>query len=1054
MGQKPLLLTILFFFTLCSVTLAQTGRIEGIIVEADTENPMPGVNVVVEGTERGAQTNVDGYYSINNVPPGTYTLRATMVGFAPVVVNNVEVNINEVTQIDVELREDVIEGEEVVIQATMPVVQRDASSSRANIRREDIENLPISSVSEAVGLQAGVQGLSVRGGDSDQLGFSVNGLTLRDERDNSPITSISLTSVENIQVQTGGFNAEYGNIRSGLIQVTTKEGSPDRYEAEAIVRLRPPQKKHFGPAVNNPDSYWIRPFIDDDVAWTGTDNGAWDSYTQENYASFTGWESVADQFNSDGDPSTNITPEGAQQAFLWQHRKEMGISEPDYNVDVTLSGPVPGISSQLGDLRFSASFRESQSMYMIPLSEDRYVDRSFQGKVTSNVQSNMKLSVEGLYGVQTGTSDNNSGLPGMFTSAQSQSADMERVSYIRSRIYSTDYWAPSKRTYSNIGAKFTHSLGSNTFYDISVNRVGTNYDTNPGRPRNTEHVVSFAGRGFDEAPFGFYPDNASGIGSGMRMGVGMSNSRDSSSVATYTGKIDITSQVNQSNQFKAGVEIVYSNFKVNYASIDEGLPTGNVVSKWTNSPLKGAAYIQNRLEFRGMIANLGLRLDYSNPRTEWYEFDQFTNVFFDGADRIDELLETEKPDVQINLSPRMGISFPINEDSKLFFNYGHFYSMPQPENLFMIRRNPFDNSVTRVANPNNPLPKTVAYELGYEHNLFDQYLVRVSGYYRDISQQPTQVQYVGRGNQPNYSISEPYSYEDTRGIELTLRKVAGRYIRGEVNYTYSITTGGLFGTLENYELASEQRQYDRSDGPTDNAQFRPVPRPYARLFIDFLSPSEFGPEIGGFKPLENWVLSTIGRWQSGISFTWADGGPTTQETLNNVKWKDNWSLDLRLSRKFNIWGTRNIDFFVDVSNALNLQKMNYFTNAGFVDGNDYLNYMRSLHLPDDVVDTYGNPDNTLIGDDRPGDYRDFGVEYVPIESTSNLESVSSPEGRALYWVSNENQFYQYVDGEFVAADQDFVDDVLEDKAYIDMPNQNFFTFFNPRAFQFGIKVSF
>ena len=1053
MGQKSLLLTTLLLFVFSSVTLAQVGRIEGTVVEQGTENPLPGVNVVIQNTTQGAQTDIDGYYSINNVSAGVYTIRASMVGFAPVVVNNVEVNINEVTKVDIELREEVIEGQEIVVQAVKPVVQRDVSSSRSNIAKEDIENLPISTVTEAVGLQAGVQGLSIRGGDADEVGFNLNGLTLRDGRSNTPYTGISLTSVENIQLQTGGFNAEYGNIRSGLIQVTTKEGRTDRYEADALIRYRPPQAKHFGPSVNDPNSYWIRPFLDDEVAWTGTSNGAWDSYTRENYAPFVGWNAIADQFNSDDNPDNDITPEAAQQAFLWQHRKEFGISEPDYDVDITFSGPVPGISEQLGDLRFSASVRESQTMYMVPMSRDRYKDRTFQLRLTSNIRSGMKLSVDGLFGRETGTNSNNSGLPGMFASAQSQAAQLERVSYIRSRIYATDYWAPSEREFYNIGAKFTHSLSSNTFYDVTINRNESNYSTNPGRPRNTEPVVFFGGVGFDEAPFGYFPQNANGIGSGMRMGVGMSNSRDSSSVATYTGKFDITSQVNRNNQIKAGVEIVAASHKVNYARIDSALPTGNVISRWENNPLRGSAYVQNRFEFRGMIANVGLRLDYSNPRSEWYELDPFTDAFVGNADNLDEVLETEKPDVQLNLSPRMGISFPINEDSKLFFNYGHFYSMPDPENLYMIRRSPFSNEVTRLANPNNPLPKTVAYELGYEHNILDMFLVRVSGYYQDVSQQPAQVQYIGRGNQPNYTISEPFSYRDTRGAELTLKKVVGRYLRGEVNYTYSITSGGLFGTLENYENPNEQRNYNRTEGFTDNRLFRPVPRPFARAYIDFFLPDEFGPGINGFYPFANWTLSSIARWQSGISFTWSNGGAITQDIINNVQWKDVWSFDMRISRQFNLGPNRNLNFFVDVSNVLNLRRMNFFTNAGFVDGDDYLNYMRSLHLPADVVAGYGNPETTMTGSDRPGDYRKPGVDFVPIEATNNLTNVQSPSGRALYWVPSENQFYQFVDGQFVQADQGFVDDVMDNKAYIDMPNQNFFTFFNPRAFQFGIRVS-
>lgn len=1049
MGQKSLLLSLLILLLSSHLALAQSGRIEGVIIEEGTEDPLPGVNVVIEGTTQGAQTNADGYYTIANVSPGEYTMRISMIGFAPVIVRNVEVNIDEVTQIDVELREQVIEGEEVIVQATMPVVQRDVSSSRANINRQDIENLPIATVSEAIGLQAGVQGLSVRGGSADELGFNVNGLTLRDERNNTPFTGISLSSVENIQVQTGGFNAEYGNIRSGLIQVTTKEGNRDRYTVDAISRYRPPQQKSFGGNPNEFDSYWIRPYLDDDVAWTGTENGAWDKYTQDNYDSFDGWNAVADQRAADDDPTNDITPEAAQQAFLWQHRKALGISKADYEVDLNIGGPMPFVSSMLGDLRFSASYRESNSVYMIPLNRDQYEERTFQLKLTSNIKSGMKLSVEGLYGTQSGTSSNNSGLPGMFTSAQGQTAQMERVSYIRSRIFSTDYWAPSERTLSNIGAQFTHSLNSNTYYEITANRVESNYDTNPGRRRNTEPVIYFGGVGFDEAPFGFSTEPVSGIGSRMRMGVGMSTSRDSSSVATYSSRFDITSQVNRANQVKAGIELVNTTHNVDYARIDEGLPTGNVISDWTTSPIRAAAYVQNRLEFRGMIANVGLRLDYSNPRGEWFEFDQFSDAL--SGDFEDKLEET-KPDVQLNLSPRMGVSFPITEDSKLFFNYGHFYSMPQPENLYMIRRAPFDNnSVSRLANPNNPLPKTVAYELGYEHNLLDQFLIRVSGYYRDTSQQPAQVRYAGIGGQPDYTISEPVSYRDTRGAEITLRKVAGKYVRGEINYTYSITSGGLFGTLTNYENPQDQRDYERSN--TDNDQFRPVPTPFARLYMDLLAPGNFGPEVNGFHPLGNWVLSTIGRWQSGNYFTWTGGGGSIPGIANNVQWSDYWMLDMRLSRQFNIGENRNINFFVDVSNVLNLRRMNYFTNAGFVDGEDYLNYMRSLHLPYEVVDEYGNADNTFTGSDRPGDYRKPGVDFVPIESYTSLEGVSDPNGRALYWIPDEDSFYQYVDGQFVQADQNFVGQVLDDNAYIDMPGQNFFTFFNPRAFQFGFRIS-
>jgi len=165
-------------------------------------------------------------------------------------------------------------------------------------------------------------------------------------------------------------------------------------------------------------------------------------------------------------------------------------------------------------------------------------------------------------------------------------------------------------------------------------------------------------------------------------------------------------------------------------------------------------------------------------------------------------------------------------------------------------------------------------------------------------------------------------------------------------------------------------------------------------------------------------------------------------------------LDMRLSRTFDLGPNRSLNFFVDASNVLNIRRMNYFTNAGFVDGEDFLNYMRSLHLPFDVVDEYTNAENQLTGSDSPGDYRKPGVDFVPIQTSTNLANVSNPTGNALYWVPGEDAFYQFVDGQFVPADDSFVSQVLSDKAYIDMPGQQSFTFFNPRAFQFGFRISF
>jgi outer membrane receptor protein involved in Fe transport len=934
--------------------------------------------------------------------------------------------------------------DEVVITAEIPVVQADVSNSQLNVTSEQIEALPVSSVSSVVGLQAGVQGLSVRGSGSDELSFMVNGLNLKDERSNTSFTNISLTSVEEIQVQTGGFNAEYGNVRSGVVNVVTKEGGRSQYSADVIMRYSAPQQKHFGALADDLNSYWVRPFTDPDVAYSGTESGAWDDATQDQYPNFEGWVSISDKLLKDDDPSNDLTPEGLQQAFLWQHRKQMQVTTPDYNFDMGFGGPVPGLSDKLGGLRFYASFRADQNMYLIPLQTDKFQSYTGHVKFTSDISAGMKLTLEGLSGKTTGTAASRAGAPGVFRSASGIASQMSRVSFIDTRIYSTDYWAPTSVKTLMLGAKFTHVLSQSSFYEVRLNSVSTQYDTNPGRLRDESSAVTFGGVGFDEAPFGFQPKPAFGV-AGMRTGVGMSNARDTSRVVSYNVQGDYTSQLNRFVQLKTGVELNLADTRVNYGRFDEFLPSSNSQSQWDKAPVRGAAYAQTKLEFNGMIANLGLRLDYFNARGDWIVVDDpYTEAFSARfSSGIDTLLVQKPTDQIVKLSPRLGVSFPVTSLSKLYFNYGHFRSMPDPNNLYLIRPFTETGQISRVANPNNPLPLTVAYELGYEQSLFTDYVVKVAGYYKDVALQPFLVNFASRDGSVNYSTSQPNSFEDIRGFEVTLSKTRGKWIRGFVNYTYMVFTSGYFGLRRNFENPTAQREFEESDAERRRASSKPVPRPFGRANIDLLSPAEYGPKFGSFRPLGDWRISFLGSWQKGSRFTWAGGG-SAPGVLNNVSFRDFWNLDLRVAKNFRIKGQR-AQLFVDVSNLFNTKRLSF---SGFVDGNDQNAYLRSLHLPES-----SDYDTNIPGEDKVGEFRDYGVVFQPMQRVPNRDGVSDPLAGTIYYEFDSKQYLEYQNDAWVAADQAKVDNTLKNRAYIDMPNQNFLTFLNPREFYWGVRVT-
>jgi len=1014
MRTSVLVIALILLYGATAVHAGTTGKIAGVVSDADNGAPLPGANVIIEGTTMGAASGINGYYVILNIPPGIYTLKASMMGYSSVTVAQVRVNIDVTTTVDFKMRPQVIMGEEIQVVAERPVVQKDVSASQANLNAREIQSLPVVSVASVVALEAGVRGLEIRGGSVDQTAFMVNGFTMRDERNNQPYTAVSYTAIDEIQIQTGGFNAEYGNIRAGLINVVTKEGKKDRYHFGMITRYSPPAKKHFGHSPSSPESYWIRPYVDDAVCWTGTKNGAWDEYTQKQYVEFEGWNAVSEKTLKDDDPNNDLTPSAAQQVFLWEHRRKLDITKPDYDIDMSFGGPVPFISDPLGNLRFFASYRNSQNMYIVPLSRDAYRDYSGQLKITSDIRQGMKLTIDGLIGQQSGTNDNNSGEPGIFSDSWSiASALSNGPKYIDGRMYGTDYWCPSTVTRNSIGAKFTHVLSPNTFYELTMQRFQSRYDTNPGTPRDTSRIYKFGDNYYvDEAPFGYQPAPSTGI-VGLRMGVGMSNSRDSSRVTVYSTRFDITSQINRYNNIKGGFEFVYTDNYVNYASVDIFLPSGRSQSKWHTFPVRAALYLQDKLEFEGMIANVGLRMDYSHAGGEWYAYEDPWNKAFSAkySMGIDTLLDKKPTKRIVNLSPRLGIAFPITIDSKLYFNYGHFRQLPTPENLFLLRRETATKYVMRIASPNNPLPRTVAYELGYEHNLFNQFLIRLAGYYRDSALQPRTVTYSSDDGTVNYSVNKPYNYQDTRGFELTLRKNRGEWVQGFINYTYEVITSGNFGFAIYSNNPAEMRRIESETWRS--YQEKPVPQPYARADLDLFMPPKYGPKFMGFYPLADWRLNILATWRAGRHFTWTGGG-SIPGIENNVQWRDYYNVNMKFSRNFHI-GSADIQLFVDIFNIFNLK---YMTNYGFVDSQDYIAYMKSLHLPAKIGDElgYGN----IPGNDRPGDYRT--VPYEPYDPND--------------------------------PDKERQQRILKTKAYIDMPNQQFFTFLDPRDIFWGIRVSF
>ena len=225
---RNLKLAVYVFSFLKLLHAGTTGKISGTVVDENDE-PLVGCNIIIKGTSYGAATNLAGEYFILNVPPGIYEISASMIGYGTVTIKGTQVIVDLTAKTDFSLNPETIEGEEIVVVAEKPTVRLDQTSMSAVVSSEDIENLPVTDVGDIIELQAGIVrdpngGFHVRGGRSSEVSFWVDGVATTDSYDGSSGLEIENAGIQEVQVISGTFNAEYGQAMSGIVNVVTKDG--------------------------------------------------------------------------------------------------------------------------------------------------------------------------------------------------------------------------------------------------------------------------------------------------------------------------------------------------------------------------------------------------------------------------------------------------------------------------------------------------------------------------------------------------------------------------------------------------------------------------------------------------------------------------------------------------------------------------------------------------------------------------------------------------------------------------------------------------------------
>ena len=221
---------IIAVISLTGLLFSSNGKITGTVTQKKGGEPGVGVNIILVDTYLGAATDENGRFAILNIPPGTYTLRADAIGFAPLVMQNVRVTTSQTTEINFQLEESVVEGQEVTVVAERPLVQKDLTASQRVTTAKEIQDMPVESFLGVLTTHAGVNqsaggALHVRGGRSNEVGYYIGGVSVSNPFfTNSLAVGVSNKALEEMKLVSGAFNAEYGNAMSGVVNVKIKDG--------------------------------------------------------------------------------------------------------------------------------------------------------------------------------------------------------------------------------------------------------------------------------------------------------------------------------------------------------------------------------------------------------------------------------------------------------------------------------------------------------------------------------------------------------------------------------------------------------------------------------------------------------------------------------------------------------------------------------------------------------------------------------------------------------------------------------------------------------------
>ena len=868
----------IFVFTTNTVLADTRGKIAGRITDSETGLPLAGVNVYVAKEQIGSVSDTDGYFNILNLPPGQHDVIASIIGYKKVTIQRVGVASDQTSTINFELESSVLQGEEVIVIAQKPLVQADRTSSKAIITEEEIKAMPTETFQELLTTKAGVTqsssgDLHIRGGRTSEILYMVDGIPVSNPFSSGLGLSISTNMIKELSMVSGTFNAEYGKAMSGIVNLVTKDGG-EKYEGDISFQ--------FG------DMYSNRTDIFDYVS----------NYNPLTFKRTDLSLSGPVKFLPGG---SFILTGTFRDAKGWLYGKHEHNTFDFYNFIgddwfILMSGDGervamnPSVSKNVMGKLTIKPWKSAKLSYHFTGADSRHQNYSYQE------QPKWKYNPDGRY---TYTSSNY----------------MHALHFTHTLSNKTYYTL--KASYKNADAEdYVHKLDVPYKWDEDINGNGVNdimgYNSD-GTPfdedLNNDGILSEITVDWDflkeygafipnhtrtitiydsikvDLPNYVPNDGRSDVPSyhfaygGQHTGYFISNNQ------TKTFKFDLTSQVTNSHQIRTGIEFNFYELYRNDIYIEmsdrtswrpyiQSIQTAGH-DQYVREPNDFSAYIQDKIEIKDIIVQAGLRYDYFHPHDK--TFSNKTDPA--GSDSI-------KVKQKSQISPRLGVSFPITDQGYIHFSYGHFFQMPPFSYLYRNPNLKKSSGVTRFGNPDLNAQKTVMYELGLQQQINVTTAIDVTIFYRNIlNWLSSEYNYID--NTFRYTKYITQDYGNVRGITLSLTNRQFSGFSMNLDYTFQLAGGNA--------SSPDAAYYDNQKIPPIESEKKQVPLDWdVRHTIN---------ATFSLRTADKFNLSLINRFSTGRPYT-----PTIQGQRNAEENSDRklfvFSTDLQANKFFTIGRNR------------------------------------------------------------------------------------------------------------------------------------------------------